>query len=163
MDSASNHNLGPWLFTLMLRAFMPDKSPPNNYPAGKSPMESTILLLISEPLVRLVIQEFLERAGYLVMGTGDLGTAVQRIGEASPDLLIISPYVETISGHQAAKYLQSRCLTMRILMVAGLLADDRLQYRAELERVEIFPQPFTGDQLLDKVRAVLSESLRVGQ
>lgn len=120
-------------------------------------METTILLLISEPLVRLVIQEFLEHAGYLVMATGDLGTAVDRISECRPDLLIISPYVETITGHQAAKYLQSRCPSMKILMVAGLLADDRLQYRAELERVEIFPQPFTGPQLLQKVQNVLSK------
>jgi hypothetical protein len=91
------------------------------------------------------------------MATGDLGTAVDRLGEASPDLLIIAPYVETISGNQAAQYLQSRCLSMRILMVAGLLADDRLEYRAELEKVEIFPRPFTGPQLLNKVQEILSE------
>jgi DNA-binding NtrC family response regulator len=120
-------------------------------------METTILVLISEPLVRLVIQELLERAGYLVMATGDLGTAVDRISECKPDLMIISPYVETITGHQAAKYLQSRCLRMRVLMVAGLLDDDRLQYRAELEKVEIFPQPFTGPQLLERVHKVLSK------
>jgi DNA-binding NtrC family response regulator len=123
---------------------------------GKSPMESTILLLVSEPLEQVVMQEVLERAGYLVLGTGDLGTAVDRLGECKPDLLIISPYVETITGHQAAKYLQARCPSMRILMVAGLLADDRLQYRAELEKVEIFPAPFAGAQLLEKVREVLS-------
>jgi DNA-binding response OmpR family regulator len=120
-------------------------------------MESTILLLVSEPLVRLVIQELLERAGYLVMATGELGTAVDRISDCKPNLLMISPYVETITGIQAAKYLQARCLSMRILMVAGLLDDDRLQYRAELERVEMFPKPFTGDELLDKVRAILNE------
>ena len=130
---------------------MPDK--PSSM---KSPLKTTILVLISEPLVRLVIQELLERAGYLVMATGDLGTAVDRTSECKPDMLIISPYVETISGHQAAKYLQARCLNMRILMVAGLLADDRLQYRAELEKVAIFPVPFTGDQLLKKVEAVMS-------
>ncbi len=127
----------------------------------KSPMEITILVLISEPLVRLVIQEVLERAGYLVMGTGDLGTAVDRISESRPDLLIISPYVETITGHQAAMYLQTRCPSMHILMVAGLLADDRVQYRAELDKVEIFPKPFTGPQLLQKVEEVLSQP--VGQ
>ena len=88
-------------------------------------MELTILLLMSEPLVRVVIQEVLERAGYLVMATGDLGTAVDRISECKPDLLIISPYVETITGHDAAKYLQARCPRMRILMVAGLLDDNR--------------------------------------
>jgi DNA-binding NtrC family response regulator len=125
----------------------------------KSPMVTTILLLISEPLVRLVIQEVLERGGYLVMGTGDLGTAVDRIGECRPDLLIISPYVETITGHQAAKYLQSRCPKMHVLMVAGLLADDRVQYRAELDKVEIFPKPFTGSQLLQKVEEVLSQPI----
>jgi CheY-like chemotaxis protein len=125
-------------------------------------MQSTILVLISEPLVRLVIQEVLESAGYLVMGTGDLGTAVQRMGEAKPDLLIISPYVESISGHDAARYLQGRLPGMRILMAAGLLADDRLQYRAELERVEIFPKPFTAAELLDKVGAMLSEPNATG-
>jgi CheY-like chemotaxis protein len=124
---------------------------------SKSPMELTILLLMSEPLARVVIQEVLERAGYLVMATGDLGTAVDRINEAKPDLLMISPYVETITGHDAAKYLQARCPTMRIMMVAGLLDDNRLEYRAELEKVQIFPKPFTADELLDKVRELLDE------
>jgi CheY-like chemotaxis protein len=136
---------------------MPDMSQPSKSPRKKSPMEHTLLLLISEPLVRLVIQELLERAGYLVMSTGDLGTAVDRMGECAPDMLIISPYVETITGHQAAKYLQARCLSMRILMVAGLLDDDRLQYRAELEKVVIFPKPFTGPELLNAVHSVLSQ------
>jgi len=119
-------------------------------------MDTTILLLISEPLVRQVTREVLERAGYEVMSTGDLGTAVDRMAECKPDLLMISPYVETITGHDAAKYLQGRCPGMRILMVAGLLADDRLQNRAVLERVEVFPEPFTGDELLKKVKQVLS-------
>jgi CheY-like chemotaxis protein len=131
---------------------MPEKSSPS-----KLPMQSTILLLISEPLVRLVIQEVLERAGLLVMATGDLGSAVERMSEATPDLLIISPYVETITGDQAGKYLRTKAPGMRILMVAGLLADDRVQDRAELEKVVIFPQPFTGPDLLKKVQEILSE------
>jgi DNA-binding response OmpR family regulator len=123
-------------------------------------MQYTILLLISEPLVRVVIQEALEHAGYLVLATGDLGTAVDRLKESTPDLLVISPFIESISGHQAAKYLQSKCLSMRILMLAGFLDDDRIQYRAELEQVEIFPQPFTAQQLLAKVRSILNEPKR---
>ena len=90
------------------------------------------------------------------MATGDLGTAVDRIDEGKPDLLMISPYVETITGHDAAKYLQGRSPGLRILMVAGLLADDRLLNRAELEKVEIFPEPFTGRELLAKVKEVLA-------
>lgn len=135
----------------------PESQPPPEPQPKNTPLRFTILLLVSEPLVRQVIREVVERAGYVVLATGDLGTAVDRLDECKPDLLIISPYVETISGHEAAKYLQSRCPSMRILMVAGFLADDRLRYRAELERVEIFPQPFSGAQLLEKVRQVLAE------
>jgi CheY-like chemotaxis protein len=122
---------------------------------GKSPSQTVILLLNSEPVVRQVMREVLERAGYVVLATGDLGAAVDRLGECRPDLLIISPYVETITGHAAAKYLQERCPGMRMLMVGGLLADDRLQTRAELEKMEIFPPPFTGAELLEKVKQVL--------
>lgn len=118
-------------------------------------METTILLLSSEPVARVVMREVLERAGYVVMATGDLGTAVDRLEDCKADLLMISPYVETITGNDAAKYLQGRCPGMRILMVAGLMADDRLQNRAVLENVEIFPRPFTGADLLSKVRQIM--------
>jgi DNA-binding response OmpR family regulator len=122
----------------------------------KPPMETIILVLISEPLSRQVIREVLERAGYVVMPAGDLGTAVDRIHESTPDLLVISPYVETITGYDASKYLHTRAPGMLVLMVAGLLADDRVQNRAELEKVEIFPRPFTGADLLAKVKQVLT-------
>ena len=42
-------------------------------------------------------------------------------------------------------------------MVAGLLADDRIQTRAELDQMAIFPSPFTGPELLAKVKDVLSD------
>jgi hypothetical protein len=44
---------------------------------------------------------------------------------------------------------------MGILVVAGLLDDDRLQYRAHLEGFGIFPPPFTAAQLIEKVAEVL--------
>jgi hypothetical protein len=33
--------------------------------------------------------------------------------------------------------------------------DDRLTHRAELERFEIFPKPFSGAELVEKVKEVL--------
>jgi CheY-like chemotaxis protein len=122
----------------------------------KPPMQWTILLFSSEPVARLVMQEVLERAGYVVLATGDLGDAVDRLQECRPDLLLIHPYVDMMSGHDAAKYLHTRCPAMKILMIAGLLEDDRLRYRAELESVEIFPKPITAAELVDKVHLVLS-------
>ncbi len=120
-------------------------------------MKTTILLLVSDPLVRSVLQETLEREGYLVRATGDLGQAVERLNESVPDLLITRTYVQSMPGHEAAMYLLTKCPTMRVLMVGGLLDDKRLKYRAELQGFEVFPKPYTAAELLQKVKEVLSK------
>jgi DNA-binding NtrC family response regulator len=102
------------------------------------------------------MKDALEQAGYLVEATGDLGTAVDRLADSKIDLLITYPYVESISGHEAAKYLRTKNPQMGVLVVAGLLKDERLQDRAELEGFEVFPPPFTAVQLLEKVKEVLN-------
>lgn len=61
-------------------------------------MKTTILLLVSDPVVRSVLKETLEREGYIVLATGDLGQAVDRLNECTPALLIIRTYVESLPG-----------------------------------------------------------------
>jgi DNA-binding NtrC family response regulator len=116
---------------------------------------NAILLLGSEPVVRLVMKETLENAGYVVLATGSLGTAVDMLADCKCGLLIIPPYIDNLSGHEAAKYLRARNPHMGILRVAGFLDDDRIRYRAKLEGFEIFPAPFPGAQLIQKVQEVL--------
>jgi CheY-like chemotaxis protein len=115
-----------------------------------------ILLLDSEPLVRSVLKEILETAGYVVLATGSLSVAVDELARCKIDLLITHPYVENIPGHEAAKYLRTRCQQkLPILFVSGLLDDDRLLNRANVEGFEIFPPPFTAAQLIEKVAQML--------
>ena len=120
-------------------------------------INTTILLLVSDPIIRSVLEETLARHGYTVMATGDLGQAVDRLKECTPDLLITRTYVESLPGHEAAMYLRTKCPKMRVLMLGGLLADDRLQYRAALQGFEIFPKPYTAAELLAEVKDVLSK------
>jgi DNA-binding NtrC family response regulator len=124
----------------------------------RSGRTATILLLSSEPTVRSVMKEVLEDAGFVVLATGSFGTAIDNVDDCKIDLLITHPYVETIPGHEAAKYLRARNPGMSVLVVSGLLDDDRLKYREELERFEIFPRPFTSAQLVSKVKEVLKAS-----
>jgi DNA-binding NarL/FixJ family response regulator len=56
-------------------------------------MNTTILLLVSDPIVRSILKETLEREGYTVVAAGDLGQAVDRIKECPPDLLITRTYI----------------------------------------------------------------------
>ena len=119
-------------------------------------MKTTILLLVSDPVVRSVLEETLELEGYTVLATGDLGQAVDRLKECSPDLLITRTYVQGLPGHDAAVYLRTKCTKMRVLMVGGLLDDERLRYREALQGFEVYPKPYTAAELLQKVKDVLS-------
>ena len=118
-------------------------------------LKTTILLLVSDPLVRSVMAETLENAGYMVLSAGDLGQAIDLLKHSAPDLLITRSYVQGLPGHDAAIYLRSKCTKMRVLMVGGHLDDDRLRHRIELQKFEVFPKPYTAAELLQKVKDVL--------
>jgi len=119
------------------------------------PANANILLLISDPLMRTILHETLERAGYLVVSAGDVGSAVDRVKELRPDLLIIRPYVASMPGYVAAQYLRARCPGLPVLMVAGLMDDQRVRDELELKEFYMFPKPFTREELLANVREVL--------
>jgi DNA-binding NtrC family response regulator len=127
---------------------------------GPTPMRSqikaNILLLVSDQLIRAVMREVLEDDGYFVDATGDLGSAVDQLKIGTPDLLITRVFVSTMSGHNAAKYLRTKCPQMRVLIVGGILDDDRLRNREELENFHVFPKPYLASEFLEKVRDVLS-------
>jgi DNA-binding response OmpR family regulator len=128
-----------------------------------SPRETaTILLLSSEPLVRTILAEALQHAGYVVSATGSFGAAVDLLADGGIDLLIIRPHVDSISGYEAAKYLHARNPNMAVLIVAGLPEDNRIQYRDDLEGFKRFPAPFTAAQLLDRVDEVLKTAKERG-
>ena len=116
---------------------------------------ATILVFHSAPVVRTVIREILEREGYVVRATGDLGIAVDMVRESPPDLLLINEYVADINGHDAALYLCKKCPSMRVLMVAGLPADQRIDARTTGEGFMVFPKPFAPAELVGEVRAIL--------
>jgi DNA-binding response OmpR family regulator len=124
---------------------MPDTSPAN----------TNILLLISDPLMRTIMHETLERAGYLVVSAGDVGSAVDRVKELRPDLLIIRPYVESMPGNMAAHYLRERRPGLPVLILTGFIDDQRVRDLRELNDFYTFPKPFTREELLANVREVL--------
>jgi len=125
----------------------------------KTMTRTTILVLMSDPIMRPVVQETLENEGYTVLPAADLGTAVDRLKEMTPDLLIIRSYVESIPGYEAARYLRTKCPGIRVLMVGGLMDDDRLRHPMMLAKIDIFPKPFTAASLIEKVKEVLNEPL----
>lgn len=121
---------------------------------GMSPNPRTILLFHSAPVVRTILRETLENAGYVVRATGDLGNAVDMVRESTPDLLLIDVYVAQITGHDAALYLRQKCPHMRVLMVAGIPDDQRVEGPTTNEGFSVFPSPFAPADLVAKVKAI---------
>ena len=120
-------------------------------------LNNTILLLVSPAILRVVIQETLLHEGYAVYPAGDLGTAVDKLKESKPDLLIVSPYVEDMSGYDAANFLRTKLNGLPVLMLGGIIADDRIQNPLTLKGFDFFPQPFTPADLVAKVKEALQK------
>jgi hypothetical protein len=88
---------------------------------GPLASEDNNLLLVSDPLLRSVLQETLELEGNMILVTGDLGQAVDRLKGTSSYLLIARTYVQNIPSHEAAMYLCTKCPGMRVPMGGGRL------------------------------------------
>jgi CheY-like chemotaxis protein len=120
-----------------------------------SPRKCAILIVDSDPLTRGVLHETLQRAGHEVMSAADVGAAVDRLKMSDPDLLIVRPYISSMSGAMAAKYLRTRCPGLPVLIVGGYIEDDRVRVPSEVHDFHVFPKPFGSDELLKKVTEVL--------
>jgi len=118
-------------------------------------LNTTVLILASDPPFRRVISETLDAEGYVVVQVSDIAGAVDQLKGGATDLLIIRHYTEGISGHDAAMYLRTLQPGIPVLLVGGLLDDDRLENRELLQGFEIFPKPFEAAELLEKVKEVL--------
>jgi DNA-binding response OmpR family regulator len=118
-------------------------------------MNETILLLASDQGIRSAIEKVLESAGYSVLTAADVGAAADLVKEYKFDLLIVRPFTENVSGHDAAMYLRLRSPGIPVLIVAGLLDDIDLETREAIRQFEIFPKPFTAVELVSRVKEVL--------
>ena len=118
------------------------------------PARCTILLLDSDSMSRAILHDVLQKAGYLIMDAGDVGAAVDRVKMSRPDLLVVRPYISSMSGAAAAKHLRTRCPGLPVLMVDGFMNDDRLRVQSEVHDLQLFPKPFAPEELVTKVKEV---------
>src|SRR4051812_40856489 len=118
-------------------------------------MSATVLLLDAEPVVRSAVTKMLEAHGYTVHAVSDLDAALEVAKNIKPDLLMTNIYLPGISGYDAAKRLREDCPNLRVMMVAGLPADEKIHDREVRSNFASFPKPFTAQQLVHKVKEVL--------
>ena len=121
-------------------------------------ISKSILLLISDSVVRAVIREILEHHGYQVLPAATLGAAVDTLRGIRPDLLITRSYVDNMPGHEAAVFLRRKHPGMPVLILSGFPDDDRLTNRAVLNDFAMFPKPYSAGELVAVVERTLDRA-----
>ena len=119
--------------------------------------KATVLVFCLDSDVLSALRGALEDAGYLVLPAESLDSAVNWLADTEPDLLIVSSYLDGISGDEAAVLLRNKYDGLRVLMLAGMPNDDRVANRESLSEIKIFPKLFALPEFLENVAAVLAE------
>ncbi len=133
---------------------------PESVATDRSDGAETLLLVEDEEGVRELIHEWLAAHGYemLVASDGPQALALVERRDQPIDLLIADVVMPMMGGPALAKKLLARQPSLKVIFVSGY-ADEAIGDRRMLEEGASFLQkPFTLDDLLQKVRAVLAEA-----
>jgi two-component system cell cycle sensor histidine kinase/response regulator CckA len=116
----------------------------------------TVLLIEDEAPLRRIITRMLGAAGYRVLETADAAAAIaqSRSYEGRIGLVITDVLMPGQTGPEAAAALRAERGDIEVLYISGYAADAPVA-RETGEPVDLLAKPFTREELLQKVRAML--------
>ncbi len=117
-----------------------------------------ILVVDAEPVVRSAVTNILEHAGYIVFPVDTVEGALRVIETSRPDLLLTNVSLPGITGHEAMRIFREKSPTLPVLMVSGLPDEDIIRDWMGEEGWDVFPKPFSAQDLAQKIKEVLDKS-----
>ena len=121
----------------------------------------TILLVEDEPSVRELAKRVLERQGYGVVTAANGAEALQRLDERGRgvDLVLSDVVMPVMDGCDLADRLAVLDPGAKVLLMSGYAQDVVVRQGNMGENRAFIPKPFSPDELLHKVRAVIDGTL----
>src|SRR5437762_14047449 len=118
------------------------------------PEPPTILLVDDEDAVQKLLTYPLEREGYRVVSARDGEEALDRFGDANPDLVVLNIMLPRLDGLEVCKRLRARSTVPIIMLTAR---DDELDKIVGLELgADVYiTKPFSIREFRSRVRALL--------
>jgi PAS domain S-box-containing protein len=133
---------------------------PQSQPARATPVVPSglrILVVDDEPAVRKVTGRILEAAGFLVTLAADGASALDLVArEGPPDLVLTDLIMPVMGGAELGRRLTADRPDLPILFVSGYSADEVRREQRGGFRGFMIQKPFTADELIRKIAAVLS-------
>ncbi len=119
----------------------------------------SILIVEDEPSIAEVVALYLKRAGFQTIHASDGLTARSLLERQLPDLGIIDIMLPELDGLSLTRWLRDRSNMPIILLTARRAESDRIA-GLELGADDYVVKPFSPQELVSRVRAVLRRSAR---
>ena len=119
----------------------------------------TILVVEDEPSIAEIVALYLERAGFAVRTVGDGQEALDESARSLPDLVVLDLMLPRVDGYEVLRRLRATSDTPVIMLTARKTEVDRIA-GLELGADDYVVKPFSAQELVSRVRAVLRRSLK---
>jgi len=118
-----------------------------------------ILVVEDEQQIVRVVRAYLERAGHLVVATGDGQMALHQFRHERPDLIVLDLMLPGMDGLDVCRTIRRESDVPIIMLTARVEEIDRL-IGLELGADDYVTKPFSPRELVARVRAVLRRTQR---
>lgn len=121
---------------------------------------SRILLADDSPQALRLAEQILSEQGIEIVSVTDGATALQRLGDVDPDLIITDVYLPTKNGFDLARYVkaQAKHKRVRVIFAAGIQDKFDPQDAKNAGADAILQKPFEASALLSTVRPLLEQA-----
>ena len=117
----------------------------------------TIVLIDDEPSVRVVVQAYLERDGFLVRAAESGREGLELAMRTSPSLIVLDLMLPDVDGAEVCREIRRRSDVPILMLTARASEDERVEGLA-LGADDYLTKPFSPRELVARVRAVLRRS-----
>jgi DNA-binding response OmpR family regulator len=122
---------------------------------GQTNPPQHILVVEDDSDLRQLSASVLIRFGYRVRAAEDGAAGWEALNADSYDLLITDHNMPRLTGVELVKKLRSARMALPVILATGHLPTEELCQNPSLQLAAMLPKPFSVDELLQTVRAVL--------
>jgi CheY-like chemotaxis protein/predicted regulator of Ras-like GTPase activity (Roadblock/LC7/MglB family) len=121
------------------------------------------VLVVDDSLsVRKMVERALEMKGFEVLAASSGAEAMERIGSATPDLVVCDVVMPDVDGYRICEFVRGHPMLSEtpVLLISGIVNNAVLERAAQVRSSFVLRKPFTADDLARKVDELLQARSR---
>ena len=118
-----------------------------------------VLIVDDEPDVLLLLRVNLEAAGYETVLAADGETALSRIDDSNPDVVLLDIMMPVMDGWGVLRVLSDRDVAPRVVVVSAKSSDRDVVRALTSGALDYITKPFDPDALIDIVERTATSSV----